>query len=480
MGVLIEIGIDYFAAQPHLLAGDSSSRKILSAFVENLQDVDFSNPGSESLLEELFLVSLRTLESQASLVSDDQRTSALIGGISKALVTEFDTATTKKREDFLKRILTSTVRGGAQAIADHSDLFLPENEDTRQLVETTVRQVLVGLQDQEHLFSNESVELIIWSALKAAGKHADILTKDERLQFLIKSSLTALTTKDGGKVFEGGDDKEMKTATVAAILQGALTALRDHPDAFLGTGEDPDKSELLPTTISALAGSLLSTQSDDSSLKGMLTRDRLIALTGIVFQEVARDPEALLRAGSSNPKRTVIAQAIGSIAEALGGHPEQLVSADGFLELTKTAASMALLNAGQLLDLGQITPKKNLLFKISQAAISGIAGAKTTHDNDNRQLLNRVVVLDILQRVLTVSSANAGPFLEDSKDQRIAQTIIGVVGLANGDLKGRINGANLPILIEKILIPVLWDELKPDNKLAFAQSAHTLLRSLAA
>ena len=66
--------------------------------MDNLKDVDLSNPGSESLLKELFLVSIRTLESQASLVSDDQRTSALIGGISKALVTEFDTATTKKRE----------------------------------------------------------------------------------------------------------------------------------------------------------------------------------------------------------------------------------------------------------------------------------------------------------------------------------------------------------------------------------------------
>jgi hypothetical protein len=92
LGTVVEIGIDYFAANPQLIAGSAPSpeRKLLVAFVATLDDISFSEGTSKQIVAGLFRSTLETLHQNVALVDDDERVQALVGGITKALVDDLE------------------------------------------------------------------------------------------------------------------------------------------------------------------------------------------------------------------------------------------------------------------------------------------------------------------------------------------------------------------------------------------------------
>ncbi len=156
LGTLVEVGIDYFVAHPEALGKASPTRAVLSAFITHLDDVDFAEGASGQILEDVLLAALRTLDANVTLIDDDERLQVLVGGVTKALLEEVESspsnATLFRRKDFVKRIASSVLRGGASAFSENLGLFLDEGTDANRIVDATLKQVLEGVRGKENLF----------------------------------------------------------------------------------------------------------------------------------------------------------------------------------------------------------------------------------------------------------------------------------------------------------------------------------------
>jgi hypothetical protein len=155
-----------------------------------------------------------------------------------------------ERKQLFKRIGSSILRGGTTAFSENIELFLPSDEDSHntleRLVQSTLTQVLAGIQGKEDLFTNDSIELVFRSAIGAVGENADLFTKNQLLQQLIARTLKALTDTQGRKLFSD--------QTVAVILREALEVVHDNVETLI----DPRKpqQQLLANAVAAMARSL--------------------------------------------------------------------------------------------------------------------------------------------------------------------------------------------------------------------------------
>jgi hypothetical protein len=467
LGTVVEIGIDYFATHPEAMGKNSSARRIVHAFVLRLDDIDFAEGAPVEIAGDVLMAALQTLDEDVTLLDDHERLHALLRGVTSALITELDGAKNAtellSRKNLVQRLGSSILRGAAGAFMGNIDLFLPGDGTTRRLVGSTLTQVMDGIRDQPNLFTNESLELIFRSGLRAVGENPELFSDKKVLQALIASTVQALTDATGQELFS--------EETVAAVVAGALAAATENVGTLLDP-KDPQK-QLLARAASAVALGLSTQLGAHPSLKGLLARQQLIGLTQHVFGEVARHPEALLGGPPGDARRSALAQVIGSVAVALGDDPRRLVDGQGLQQLVRIALGAAVQNAGSLLDLEHDDPKTNPLFR----ALREVVTAVVTTD-DARRLVNRQGFVDLVAQVLPVVSANLGPMVAQ-QDSLVQRTVAQALQLANGALRGRIDGRNLPLLVHGLLVEVFWDELDVANKEQTVRAATRILRAAA-
>jgi hypothetical protein len=96
-------------------------------------------------------------------------------------------------------------------------------------------------------------------------------------------------------------------------------------------------------------------------------------------------------------------------------------------------------------------------------------------DADPRRLIDREVFLEIAGRVLPIVSANLEPVL-GTKERVVLETVRTALSLASGALEDRINGGNLPLLIDVFLRQVVWGELTLADSGAVELAARAALR----
>ena len=464
IGTIVEIGIDYFVAHPEAIGSKSSERKILQAFVEGLNDISFAEGTRDEIIGDVLVSALETLHSNTSLVSDSSRTQALIGGVTEALLTDIETAGSiaamSRREDFVRRIASSILRGGAQAFSENIDLFLPDDTNTKKLVSSTLSQVLSGIKGKENLFTNESLELLFDGALKAVAENSSIFSSNLVVQELISGTLTVLTDATGRNVFS----KE----TASAVLAKALSITAQNIETLI----DPTNPgrQLLANATKAVAQSLSGSLAGGGTVKDLLSRQQVISLMGVVFEEVAKHPEQLLGDTELGDRKAALAQIIGSLARALGEKPELLINGEGFVTLVGIALKTAAKNADKLLDLDTMNTRSNVLFKAIQQTVDAIV-----ETGDARKLLSRDVFLDLVERILPIVSANLDGLIE--APEAVHDAVATALQLASGILEGRINGENLPELTAELLIKVLWEELDLTESSAVTRSAIDVLKA---
>lgn len=468
LGTVVEIGIDYFAAHPDKLGRNTGTRQVLESFIRQLDDVTFSETTPKALIQHVMHASLRTLSDNVSLIDDDQRLQILVGGITQSLLEDYDTLTKPearvRRSALIKRISSSIVRGGASALTGNIDLFMRGDSQSKLLVKETLSSLVAGIDGKEDLFTNESLELIYRSALTAVAENSTTLTGNTLLSSMISSVVAALTAAQAEKIF--GKD------TVSAIVQSALEAVTENIETLIDTS-DPEK-QILADTITAMALGLGKKLADEATAKDLLSKRQLIELTNIAFAEVAKHPEQLLHNVNDEELKTVLAQIIGSTAKALGEQPQKLVTGEGFLTLVQAAIKAGVLNADKLLDLDTKSVRSNVLYQITQQAATAVLEGE-----DPRRLMSRDVFVATVTAILPIVSANLDGILGSSVKEPVKATITTVLGLAaSGELENRINGANLPALIEEMLIQVLQNELTLTDSQAVASAARLILQHI--
>ncbi len=175
-GTVVEVGIDYFVANPDAMGVDSNARRVVHGFALHLDDVDFAEDAPVEIASDVLMAALRTLDSNVTLIDDDERLHALLGGVTASLIEEVGSAENASelfaRETLVKRLGSSILRGGAGAFTENIDLFLPGDPTAKTLVKSTLDQVMVGIRDQPDLFTNESLELIFHSSLPSVASRA--------------------------------------------------------------------------------------------------------------------------------------------------------------------------------------------------------------------------------------------------------------------------------------------------------------------
>ena len=464
LGTVVEIGIDYVVANPLASKDDAASRQLLQAFLEALDDADFSEGNKHEIVDTLMLATLETLHTEVALISDEARTRSLLTGVTSALIMDYEKlispAKRESRRELVRRIGTSILRGGATAFTEDIALFTRDGERSTVLVRSTLEQLLVGIEGKEKIFTNESLELVFRSALAATGENAELFSEKKILQELIKSTVSALKSQSGRQLFA--------PETVGAVLQAALEVAGENVETLF----DPDdpQEQLLATALEALAKSFSSTLAGGGGIEDLLSRNQRVELAKIIFQEVARHPEQLLDVNESDARKMAVAQIVGSVARALGDDPGLLINGEGFVELVRIAVGVAFQNADKLLDLESLSPRENMLFAVLHQTVTGM------ENGDPRGLIGRDVFLELVDRILPVASANLELLLDDAA-KLVEETVRTALDLAHGELENRINGLNLPILIEGLLLEVLWDELNLDEATAVLLSATEILRA---
>jgi hypothetical protein len=467
LGTMLEVGVDYFVANPDAMGRDSCARKIVHSFIGELDETDFAEGSRRAIIGDLLGAALRTLDANLELIEDDARTRTLLGGITKAVIEDLDAlveagasqATLDRREKFFKRIGSSILRGAAGAFTENIDLYMDDGT-ARTLVESTLTQVMAGIAGKPDIFTNESLELIYKSALGAAADNPHLFSDDKFVQALISSTVQAVAK--GKKLFS----EEM----CGTIVQVALEVVRDNAEMLI----DPDdpQEQLLASAIGAMAGSLSSTLAGGGTARDLLSKTQLLELTRVVFEEVAEHPEHLIGADVDDVKMTALAQIIGSVARALGTNPTLLVTGEGLLQLLRGTIRVAVKNLDKLIDFGEPNTSKNLLYKILHQIVIVVE----EQSNDPRSLVTREVLLEIVERVLPLVSANL-ELIVDGQPNAVRDTVKKALGLASTVLENRTNGDNLPILIEALLRKVLWGELKLSEESAVLTAATEALRA---
>jgi hypothetical protein len=460
-GTLVAIGIDFFQINPQALGKNSPARRVVEGFLLALDPQEFERVDAD-LAGQMLLAGLQVFGDNTSLVSKDKRLRVLLGGMTKALVDDFKAAGSEgakdRRKNLYDRISASLLRGAMAGFSDNATLFLPGDSKSEGLIRATLTQVLQGLQNQEDLFSNDSLEVIMKSALGAVSESADLITDQLILQKFIAGTLKTLSSTDGKEVFS--------EATCAAILKNGLDVL----GANIGTLIDPENPQrlFLDETIASLAAGL-GTTLGGGKLKEVFSSQQLIRLSQIVFHEVAQNPEGLLGDTQGDPGKTALAQIIGSVCKSLGDEPKRLITGEGALILLGSALRTASQNIDKLLDLSTEDPAGNLLFQILRELTKAL-----TQTADPRRLLTRAMFTETAARLMVTASNNL-EILAGGQVEVIGRLAVTLLTLAAGDLQFHVNGNTFPVVFDKLLRQVLLGQLNPADPAAVLAEAGKIL-----
>jgi len=466
LGTIVEIGVDYFVANPPAMGKNSAAQQIVEEFLVGIQDIPFAEGKPTDIVGGTLEAGLRALGDNANLISNDDRVHVLLGGVTASLYNELqgadgDLGELQRREDLFKRITASIIRGGAGAVAQNADLFIRGDKPATVAVRSTLTQMLEGVRDQEHLFSNDALEALFRTALTATADNAPLFTDRKFVQAIIRSTVIALTGPEGSELFPA--------AVVATITQTALQTVGENT-ATLVDPAHPER-QIIADAVVAIAHGLATDLAGTGSVKDLLSTPHIVALAESVFAEVAKHPEQLIAGVDNDARRTVLTQVIASVAMSLGDRPGTLVNGATFGELTHTVLTITLKNRDKLLDLQSPDPRTNLVFK-TLVALASEAGS----GRDSRRLLDREVFLATATRVLRAVSDDFDP------NQPVGPGLVGeamaaALVLATGTLRHRINGGNLPLLTDGLLRPALLGELRLADSQAVEATALQLLRA---
>jgi hypothetical protein len=449
LGTVVEIGVDYFIANPQAIGGDSRSRQLIMAFIKNLDEVDFAENDFADIAAQVLRASLQVLGDNSELITEDERVGAIVSGVASAFIEDYDKfiqagvplGEQLTRKNFLKRIGTSIVRGSAAAVAENPGLFIDGDEPVKQVAHKTIAQFLEGIKGREDLFTADTLEMLVRSALGVTAEHPGLVTGHEVVQQFVAHSLTALTKMDGAESL-------FSKASVALLLKAGLDILGENAAVLID--QDSPEKQVLADAFAALAAGLSSTVGNGNFRK-LFSNAQLVELAQIILHQVATNPEALM--SGDDPQRTALAQIIGSVAKALGNGPQQILTAAGAIELLRTAAVVAVNNTDKLLDLDTDDTTTNILYRVLSEYITAVLSA-----DDPRKLLNRETVLKTAQMILTATSASLDRILRD--DHKLVKFAVErALGLANDALQNRINGQNMPQVIETLFVGILRETI---------------------
>ena len=484
LATVVDIGIDFFKTNTVALGLGSSAQKIITAFVPVVENINKTLKLDENNIKEfdkrqipdiagkVLTAGLQVLGDNKALISRDQGVQNLLGGVTHALVDDFnqfkDLELEKKsgRLEFYDRVSSSLLRGAMTGFAENPTLLIRGKSGGADCIRETLTQVFKGLETQTDFITNESLEIIFKNALLTVSEKANLITKEKIIQSFLQGTVGELITKQTSKdIFSEG--------TVTDIMKIGLETLGNNVSTLIDP-KNPQR-KFLDETVAALATSLSSTLGGEK-LGKLFSSKQMIALSQIVFQEVAKNPEHLLGYANNNPEKTGLAQIIASVARSLGDDPRKLITGDGALELLRTAMKTGMQNADTLLRLDTTQPTDNLLYQLLHETVQPMAKKMTPANLTS--LINRQVIADTAKQMLVTTANNLTPFM-GGKATQVRDLIQIMLDLATEKIfSARLNAGNFVPVFDMLLRKLLLGQLDPTKKETIITALEEALQSL--
>ena len=87
-GSLIEIGVDYFKTTPYLANANSPQAKMLSSFLDAVDEIDFAEGQLQDIASKMMLATLEGIDSGTGFLSGDDKSNKLLKSLAKGIISD--------------------------------------------------------------------------------------------------------------------------------------------------------------------------------------------------------------------------------------------------------------------------------------------------------------------------------------------------------------------------------------------------------
>jgi hypothetical protein len=320
-GTLIEIGVDYLATVPGALNTNSTVGKLAQAALTGLEPLKFSEIPITELPARLFVATLETVSSQPALLTGDPKVQELVKVTAKGLAQDVgaridamrargdsDSSREERVAEWGELVFRSILATGGRMVLEDPKTFLGIKPAGEAALVSEVGKGVLGLildepdGDLSRVFSREGVDVVMKAALTTVAKHPEILVgkKDQGLRALLVSVAGEL----------GRYDTLLTPAMLPEVTRLILEKTGENLEQLWPEMAKKPENHLLLTAAQTSLAILTKAPPAGARWKPSFGREDLLAVTGTVFDELAKNPAWLVAAaGNSDTSLKVALQA---------------------------------------------------------------------------------------------------------------------------------------------------------------------------
>ena len=360
-GTIIELGIDYALTSPDLFDKNSTRGKVLTSFLQAIDDIKFQETSLSELPFKLFVATMETATEHPDIFSGDQKVQELVRTTTNAL--------SEKVTERIKEI-------------NNSDMDVFEK-----------RIAIFRVEDW--------AELTFRSILSSGGRL--VISNPERFLGIKDSGGQALVTNVGGSFLDlilNQENEMLDTVfsreALETILKAALKTVGEHPDIILDIDDNDNR-----TYNQGLLKLLSQIATDLSKVENLLNRDILPEIARMTLERTGENLELLWPDYKDKPENNLLLKAAKTTLEILSRKPNGSAkwklkfSSSDLLSVTETVIDELVVNPGWLID--EANEINNVLGDVLNAALNVLRNR-----GDNR--LNSNVAKDILREVIKTAA----------------------------------------------------------------------------
>lgn len=348
-GTVIDIGVDYFRADPSAINPDSRLGKALGALLEGLDKVEYGEAGLGRLPQRLLFATLETVGEDAALLSDDPNAQALISAAAEGLATDIRDRlaalddSNADRADSIERwgetVFRSLLGSAGRMVVTDPGRFLGLGSAGGQALTREVGGVLLDtvlgseLGALDMAFGRESLDRLTEAALGVIADHPELVMRDKGFRLLVSDVAEGLA----------GLENRLDPAVAPEVLRLIIEKTGRNLD-HLWPAEDGGPGDRLLKTAALRTLELLSAPpAAGASWRPVFAADQIVDVVDTVLDEVVENPGWLI--GGAADIDVHLGAAVESMVEVLRTRADSALSAGTGLDLLRAGLTAAAVRA---------------------------------------------------------------------------------------------------------------------------------------
>lgn len=330
VGTLVDIGVDYYRSNAHLIHKNATHGRLVSSFLEALDEIDFAEAPLETIASEMMVATIQTLDATSDLMKSDTASQQLVKAVAKGVLTDVTNHVKANKGNLLEQekarewgqvVFRSVLQTTGETVFANPSSFFNTGDAANEAITT------IG-----NSFLN-----ILLTDVTANGKKIDLGA------FLSKDALDKMTRSAVGVLAAHPEWYHLQNDGLNNVLKALVQQVANYPDQ-IGLAMLPDLANLLlnqtagnlqliykgdPTKVSnnlLLMSSKIVLDILQSSVpqeagkpwQPIFTKAQTLDLVDTVFQAVIEQPEWILEKTNNKP---ILHTALSTAIQSLNGIP---------------------------------------------------------------------------------------------------------------------------------------------------------------